>query len=103
MKQKVEIIISNSYLEELLGQLESLGVNGYTALEIFRGKGTKTGETLSEGLLPITRSSLVILIVNESLAESIFQKLEAYILERHGIIFSVPILKILGPMSTKSN
>ena len=45
--QKLEIIISNTYLEELVNHLEEVGVQGYTALEITRGKGARKGEHLS--------------------------------------------------------
>ncbi|GEM_PF-6234962 len=94
--QKLEIIISNSYLEQLVDHLEDLGVHGYTALEIFRGKGIKTGDHLSEGLLPTTRSTMLICLVGEAMVEDIFGDLEKYINDRNGVVFTVPVLRHMG-------
>ncbi|WP_422360346.1 P-II family nitrogen regulator [Reichenbachiella sp.] len=94
--QKLEIIISNTYLEQLVDHLEDIGVNGYTALEIFRGKGIRTGEHLSEGLLPTTRNTLIICLVTEDVVEEIFEDLKVYINERNGVLFTVPILRHMG-------
>lgn len=94
--QKLEIIISNSYLKELVNHLEDLGVQGYTALEITKGKGIRSGEHLSEGLLPTTRSTLLISLVSEEIANKIFDNLEKFITDRHGVVFIVPILRLMG-------
>lgn len=94
--QKLEIIISNSYLEELVNHLEEIGVNGYTALEIFRGKGIRSGEHLSEGLLPTTRNTLIICLVTEDVVNEIFEDLTKYIDVRRGVLFTVPVLRHIG-------
>lgn len=94
--QKLEIIISNSYLEELVNHLEEIGVNGYTALEIFRGKGIRSGEHLSEGLLPTTRNTLIICLVTEDVVDEIFEDLKKYINDRSGVLFTVPVLRYMG-------
>lgn len=94
--QKLEIILSNSYLEELVAHLEEIGVRGYTALEISRGKGIKTGEHLSEGLLPTSRNSLIICLVTEPTVDEIFDDLMQYINDRNGVLFTVPVLRYMG-------
>lgn len=94
--KKLEIIISNTYLEELVNHLEEIGVNGYTAIEIFRGKGINTGEHLAEGLLPITRNTLIICLVTEQVVDDIFEDLTHYIHDRNGILFTVPVLRHMG-------
>ncbi|MDW3197053.1 MAG: hypothetical protein R8G66_32040 [Cytophagales bacterium] len=94
--QKLEIIISNSYLEQLVNHLEEIGVNGYTALEIFRGKGIRTGEHLSEGLLPTTRNTLIICLVTEQVVNEIFEDLRKYLEDRSGVLFTVPVIRHMG-------
>ena len=94
--QKLEIIISNTYLEELVDHLEEIGVKGYTALEISRGKGTRKGEHLSDGLLPTSRSTLIICLVTEKMVIEIFDDLHKYINERNGVLFTVPVLRFIG-------
>ena len=94
--QKLESIISNTYLEQLVNHLEEIGVSGYTALEIFRGKGASNGEHLSEGLLPTTRNSLIICLVTEAMVNEIFEDLKSYIEVRNGIMFTVPVLRSMG-------
>lgn len=88
---KVEIIISNSFLQELIQKLEDLGVNGYTALEIFRGKGVKRGEQLSEGLLPITRNTLVFTIASSEVVEKIIKNIQPYLDDRGGALMTYKI------------
>lgn len=94
--QKLEIIISNTYLEELVDHLEEIGVQGYTALEISRGKGARKGEHLSDGLLPTSRSTLLICLVTEEMVDEIFDDLHKYINERNGVLFTVPVLRFMG-------
>lgn len=88
---KIEIIVSNSFFQDLITRLEKLGVHGYTALEISRGKGAKKGEQLSEGLLPITRNSLVFTVAPENLTRNVITHLQPYLDERGGIIITYPI------------
>jgi nitrogen regulatory protein PII len=94
--QKIEIIISNSFLQELIKKMEKVGVHGYTALEIFRGKGVKRGEQLAEGLLPTTRSSLVFTIASESLTQKIIDELQPYLEERGGVIYTYDVNYVSG-------
>lgn len=88
---KIEIIISNTFLQELIEKLEKAGVHGYTAIEIFRGKGIKRGEHLSEGLLPITRNSLVFSIGTQEVADRVIDNFRAYLDERGGLILITKI------------
>ncbi len=76
---KIEIIISNTFLQGLLERLEKSGIHGYTALEIFRSKGIKKGEHLSEGLLPITRNSLVFSIGHRETVEQVIENIKSFI------------------------
>lgn len=94
--QKLEIIIANTYLEELVNYLEVIGVKGYTALEITRGKGARKGEHLSDGLLPTSRSTLLICLVTEEIVNEIFENLKVYINKRNGVLFTVPVLRCIG-------
>lgn len=88
---KIEIIVSNSFFQDLIARLERLGVHGYTALEIFKGKGAKNGEQLSEGLLPITRSSLVFTVATRALTNKVIEHIQPYLDQRGGVLITYPI------------
>ena len=88
---KIEIIISNTFLQGLIERLEKSGVHGYTAIEIFRGKGIKRVEHLSEGLLPITRNSLVFSIGSREIVDKVIENIQAYLDERGGLIIVTKI------------
>ena len=83
---KIEIIIANTFLQQLIEQLEQLGVHGYTAVEIFRGKGIKRGEHLSEGLLPTTRNSLIFTIGTKEITKKVIEHLQPFLDERGGLM-----------------
>jgi len=85
---KIEIIISNTFLQPLIEMLEDVGVHGYTALEIFRGKGIKRGEHLSEGLLPTSRNTMLFTIASAELSSKIVEQIQPYLDERGGILLT---------------
>lgn len=88
---KIEIIIANAFLEGLIHKLEQTGIHGYTALEIFRGKGVKRGEHLSEGLLPTTRNSLVFTIGTKETTDRVIENIQTYLDERGGVLITYKI------------
>lgn len=88
---KIEIIIANAFLQRLTEQLEDLGVHGYTALEISRGKGIKRGEHLAEGLLPTTRNSLLFSVAPKQVVDQVITQLKIYLEERGGILMTYKI------------
>ncbi len=89
---KLEIIIANSFLQDLVQRLEKMGVEGYTAMDISRGKGMEQGEHLSEGLLPVTRNSLLFSVIHKDIAEAVAEQLGAYIHERGGMMLITPVM-----------
>lgn len=95
-KYKVEIILSHSYMDELLQELEAIDVKGYTALEISRGKGIKRGEMLAEGLLPTTRTSLFFMITGASEMNRIIERMEPFLELRGGAMFTTRIKYATG-------
>ena len=88
---KIEIIISNTFLQPLIEKLEACGVHGYTAVEIFRGKGTKRGEQLSEGLLPTSRNTLLFTIASSELSNKIVETVQPFLDDRGGILMTYRI------------
>lgn len=88
---KTEIIISNIFLQELVLLLEEIKIQGYTALEIARGKGIRRGEQLSESLLPFSRSSLVFVVSSKTQSETIVKTLQPYLDDWGGAIISYPV------------
>lgn len=88
---KIEIVIANTFLETLIEQLEDLGVQGYTAIEITRGKGIKRGEHLTEGLLPTTRSSLIFTVCKEEITEKVVRHIQPFLDKRGGVIITYKI------------
>ena len=89
---KLEIIIASTFLPDLVQRLESLGVEGYTALEIARGKGMEQGEHLAEGLLPVTRNTLLFSVVYKDLADRVVQELDSYLRERGGMFIVTEVV-----------
>ncbi|SOD22866.1 P-II family nitrogen regulator [Nitrosomonas ureae] len=88
---KLEIIISNIYLERLIEKLESAGVKGYTAVEITRGKGIKQGEHLSEGLLPTSNNTIIFTICDASKISNIISNIQPFLQERGGMLITYKI------------
>jgi len=89
--KKIEIIISNTFLQSLIEILESAGIHGYTAVEIFRGKGAKRGEHLSEGLLPTSRNTLLFTIASDELTNNIIEKVQPFLDDRGGVLLTYRI------------
>jgi nitrogen regulatory protein PII len=88
---KIEIIIADTFLQELIELLEEMGIKGYTAFEIFRGKGKKRGEQLSEGLLPTSRNLLVFTVVTQEIINTYVTKIQEYLNERGGVLITYPV------------
>jgi nitrogen regulatory protein PII len=85
---KIEIVIADVYLEDLIQRMEEVGVQGYTAIEISRGKGVKRGEQLSEGLLPTSQNLLVFAVVLKETADQLIEKIQPFLNERGGVIIT---------------
>jgi nitrogen regulatory protein PII len=94
--QKIEIIIADSFFDELIELLEGSGATGYTAIEIIRGKGKNKGEQFSEGLLPTTRSYLVFTVANSIVAHNIGQHVKPFLDDRGGILITYPVTYATG-------
>jgi len=88
---KVDIVIAHSYLRELITLLESLGVTSYTVLEITHTKKAGGHERLAEGLLSVTRSSLLFTIASEKLTKTIIEKVQPYLTDRDGFLIAYPV------------
>ncbi|MDN5215824.1 hypothetical protein QQ020_27345 [Fulvivirgaceae bacterium BMA12] len=93
---KIEIIISNTFLQDLIQKLEKVGVHGYTAIEIFKGKGIKKGEQLSEGLLPTTRNSLVFTVSTAEITQKVIENIQPYLDDRGGLIITSRVIYASG-------
>jgi nitrogen regulatory protein PII len=83
---KIEIIIPNPFLQQLIELMEETGATGYTALDISRGKGLNHGEQLSEGLLPTSRNSLIFLITTPFTKEKLIDKVQSFVERYSGAI-----------------
>lgn len=76
---KIQIIIQTIYLDKLLDFLEKRQVTGFSAFEIDRGKGTKMGEHMVEGLLPTSRWTYMFSISQESTYKAMKEDLCAFL------------------------
>ena len=85
---KIEIVVSHTYLQPLTQLLEESGAQGYTVLDIFRSKGKRRGEQISEGVLPVTRNMLVFSVVPRDHAVNIVQRVEPYVEELGGMLIT---------------
>jgi nitrogen regulatory protein PII len=88
---KIEIIVSDIYLERVVALLEKAGVTGYTAISISRGKGIKQGEQLSDGLLPTTHRSLLFSVTTEEITNLIIKESSAYLEKIGAVLIASPI------------
>ena len=82
---KIEIVVSDIYIERVVALLEKVGVRGYTAVSITRGKGIKKGEQLTDGLLPTTHRSLLFSITTKEIADLVLKECATY-LDRIGAV-----------------
>ena len=98
--QKLEIVIPDSFLEDLVHALDDAGAPGYTALEISRGKGKKFGETLIAGLLPVTRSTYIFTLCKQEIITKAVMLIDP-IIEEVGGIYTVTNVALVG--GTKIN
>ncbi|MGH1339449.1 MAG: P-II family nitrogen regulator [Aureispira sp.] len=83
---KIEIILSDIYLETLIQHLETLGVTGYTVLPINKSKGPKRGEQQLDGLLPTSNNSLFFTVVSPALSQVILSKIQPFLDKISGVL-----------------
>lgn len=93
---KVEIIISDIYLDRTIEKLESLGATGYTILTIEGGKGLKKGRQQADGLLPTTHNSLLFTITSEAITQTIIAQVQPFLNKVGGLIIVYPITYASG-------
>ncbi len=66
--KRLEIVIDRSYLNRLLNDLESCGIEGYTVLDQVRGKGER-GLRESDALADIFTNAYILVACSEETAE----------------------------------
>ena len=86
MMKKLEVVIPNSFLEEVIKDFAKADIHGYTALDIDRGKGENKGENLLAGLIPVTRNTYVFAICNLKEAQTAQKLIEPLLEETGGIL-----------------
>lgn len=92
---KLEIIIAEALINSLVQYLETLGIGGYTAINISRGKGSIHGEQI-ESSLSSTETSYVFCIIAEEGSQAAFNALKPFVLTRRGLLFITPIIALDG-------
>ena len=86
MMKKLEVVIPNSFLEEVVNDFTKADIHGYTALDVDRGKGENKGENLLAGLIPVTRNTYVFAICNHEQAMEAKRLIEPLLEETGGIL-----------------
>lgn len=92
---KLEIIIGEGFISSLSLYLETLGIGGYTAIPISRGKGSIHGEQI-ESSLASTEISYVFSIIPEQGSQAAFEAIKPFVLTRRGLLFMTPIIALDG-------
>lgn len=87
--KRLEIVIDRSYLNRLLKELESCGIEGYTVLDQVHGKGER-GLREGDALADIFTNTYVLVACSEEIAEKAVAGIR-------------PILKMSGGMCLLSD
>lgn len=85
-KTKLEIIVEEPIVEQLIGRLGALGVKGYTIMPAVGGMGLEGSWTEGQ----ITRAQhmrMVVTIVDESLADTIMEDVLPLVARYDGIVY----------------
>lgn len=85
--KKIEFIIEKRFLDDLLELLDDNQVEGYSVIDIYRGKGQTHGKTKDLGFIPVTKYFLVISLCNETIFKKIESKILDYVKESQGYIY----------------
>lgn len=100
---KVEIILSDIHLEQLVEHLEALGITGYTTINIDKSKGPRKGEQQYDGLFRTTHNSLFFTITTETVTQSIIEKMQPFLDKRGGVLIVYPITYASGLTPSSNN
>ena len=84
--KRIEVVIPNSFLEEIIQDFAKADIHGYTALDVARGKGENKGENLLAGLIPITRNTYLFALCGEAEANYARELIEPLLEEVGGIM-----------------
>ncbi|MFT5616846.1 MAG: nitrogen regulatory protein PII [Arenicella sp.] len=84
--KKLEVVIPNSFISEVISDFAKADIHGYTALDVDRGKGENTSENLLAGLLPVTRNTYIFAICDEKEAQVARELIEPLLEETGGIL-----------------
>ena len=85
-KKKIEIIVENPILNQVLGRIVELGAQRYTVLDARSGRG-HSGEWDADQLTTATRHEMVVIVVAEELAERIVEAVGELFTDYPGIIY----------------
>jgi nitrogen regulatory protein PII len=87
--QKLEVIIDKSFLRRLLEIFDSAGVEGYSAMDVVKGKGEKNAES-SDGSI-IANNLYIISLVEMPMIEKLKFQITALLNETGGVmVISTP-------------
>ena len=86
-KKKVEIVIAQPIMRQILDLLDNLGCTGYTVVRAISGKGHHSSWDLSD-LSDSTRHVVIVVIVSEEAAARILEEIKQVFRHHHGIVFT---------------
>jgi hypothetical protein len=92
---KLEIIIAEGFISSLVAYMDTIGIGGYTAINISRGKGSIHGEQI-ESSLSTSETSYIFCILPEAGSQAAFNALKPFVITRRGLLFLTPIIALAG-------
>lgn len=94
--KKVEIVIATTFIKQVIERFNKANVKGFTAIEISKGRGIKSGETIDEGMIPVYKNHYIFVLCNEEQAENLISLVDPLVKKAGGLI-------ILSDVQTTNN
>ena len=88
---KIEIIINQRSLSDLVMTLGDIQVTGYTVIDVIAGKGIKQGTQVSDELFLASNQVMLFTIVDDELAETIIRHIQPFLDVNKGVMIMYSI------------
>lgn len=84
--KKVEVVIASTFIKQVIERFNKANVKGFTAIEIAKGRGIKSGETIDEGMIPVYKNHYIFVLCDEDQARELINLIDPLIKKAGGLI-----------------
>lgn len=88
---KIEIIINQKTLSDLVMLLDELNVTGYTVIDVISGKGIRQGHQISDELFLSSNQVMLFTVVSDEVSQEIIKEVQSFLDENKGVMIMYPI------------